>query len=314
MIQLSTAVQIPTATLPIDYRTRIMMLGSCFVENIGNYLKDYRFQVVINPNGIVYNPFSVANVLEDILTRKAPLETELIRCEEQWQSLQHHSIYSCNSKEMLYHRIEEEQNQLFEYIRNCNLFIITWGTAWVYRYLLSNRIVANCHKLPAHQFERFKLTVSDIVIRYSSLISLIRNLNPKARFLFTVSPIRHLKDGLHENQLSKATLLLAIDQLEKQFQEITYFPSYEIVMDELRDYRFYKEDMTHITPTGIAYIWERFCSSQLDARCLPYLKRIDKINQFRAHRPFNPDSEAYKQALLNIEQQSQAINQELERF
>lgn len=314
MINLITPVDINQNKTPIDYKTQIVMFGSCFIENIGNYLRDYRFKVQINPNGVLYNPFSIATAIENIVTEQPPDPREILFHGERWYSMQHHSQFNDGDQEEFLKEIQMRQTFQHQWLKTCNLMIITWGTAWVYRYLKSGNVIGNCHKLPHQEFERFRLSVDEIVERYIEVIKAIRLINPQIRFMFTISPIRHLKDGLHANQLSKATLLLAIDQLQQKLTNITYFPSYEIVMDELRDYRFYADDMTHITPLGVHYIWQRFCDTQIAKSCLPYFKKIDKINSFKAHRPFDPDSEQYKMSLQKIEQQSRQIDQELELF
>ena len=174
-----------------------------------------------------------------------------------------------------------------------DLLVITWGTAWVYRYTRENIVVWNCHKIPSQEFERSRLSVEDIVKEYLVLIGRLREINPGLRILFTVSPIRHWKDGAHGNQLSKATLLLAIDRLREELQHVYYFPAYEIVLDELRDYRFYADDMLHMSGFTVDYIWERFLYSFISPEVLGLMNQIGRVNKGVAHRPFDPQSEEY---------------------
>lgn len=189
--------------------------------------------------------------------------------------------------------------------------MITWGTAWVYRHRQLGRVVANCHKFPATDFERFRLSPEDIEQVYTDLLSRLHSRYPDMRVLFTVSPIRHWKDGAHANQLSKAVLLLAIDKLKQRLDYVSYFPSYEIVMDELRDYRFYTEDMLHISPQGIEYIWEKFQSLYMTSATEAWMKRIDKINKTLLHRPADPDSSVYQELMKKTAQERERIEREL---
>ena len=178
-------------------------------------------------------------------------------------------------------------------MKTTDLLVITLGTAWVFRYKRDGRIVSNCHKIPSQEFERSRLSVEDIVKEYLVLIGRLREINPGLRILFTVSPIRHWKDGAHGNQLSKATLLLAIDRLREELQHVYYFPAYEIVLDELRDYRFYADDMLHMSGFTVDYIWERFLYSFISPEVLGLMNQIGRVNKGVAHRPFDPQSEEY---------------------
>ncbi|MGL5681542.1 MAG: GSCFA domain-containing protein [Marinifilaceae bacterium] len=314
MQPLQTFVDIPVSTINISYATPVMMLGSCFVENMGKRMEDYRLPVVVNPNGIVYNPKSVATTLEDILDERMPDESEYLFNEGRWHSLRHHSAFSHEDKATLMESIATRQRDHKSFLRSCKYIIITWGTAWVYRYKESGHVVANCHKLPAREFDRFRLSVDTIIDNYKTLLLRLREFNPELKVLFTVSPIRHVKDGLHENQLSKSTLLLAIDQLQQEFDFVDYFPAYEIVMDELRDYRFYAEDMAHVSAVTVQYIWDKFMDNYIDTKCFSLFKSIEKINKFRAHRPFNIESDAYKEAVQKNEKLSEQIDKTISKY
>lgn len=276
-------------------------MGSCFVENIGVRLRNYGFDIDTNPFGILYNPFSIANALERMLAGRLFSETELFRYDGLWYSFSHHGSFSASTPEEALEKINTRFIPAAQRLRAVNVLLITFGTAWVYRRQDGEEIVANCHKLPERNFVRTRLSVEDIVSRWTPLLQQLQAENPGMRFLFTVSPIRHLKDGAHENQLSKAVLLLAIDSLKKHFN-IAYFPAYELMMDELRDYRFYASDMVHPSEQAIDYIWERFAASCFGKETKDIMREVEQIRVALAHRPFNADSDEYrrfhKQTLL----------------
>ena len=238
-MELQTIVQIGKPDFRLDYASRILMAGSCFVENIGEKLKYFRFKVDVNPCGVVYNPLSVAGTLELLLERRRFVETDLWHRDGLWGSFLHHGSFSSPTAEECLQKINGRVVDSSRRLAATDLLILTWGTAWVYRHRETGIVVSNCHKFPASDFERQRLEVEEIVERYAVLFSRLWALRPGLKVLVTVSPIRHWKDGAHGNQLSKAVLLLAADRLAARFDNVSYFPSYEIVMDELRDYRFY---------------------------------------------------------------------------
>ena len=300
-MELQTVVNIEKPDFKIGYGIQIMMLGSCFVENIGEKLSDLKFKVDVNPCGIVYNPVSVANTLQMLLEGKRFTEHDLLQNNGLWVSLSHHGRFSDRELQGCLCKINDQLEVSAKRLKETNVLVITWGTSWVYRWRQNGRIVSNCHKFPATDFERFRLSVEEIVEMYSALLVRLKEMNPGMKVLFTVSPIRHWKDGAHGNQLSKAVLLLAQDRLRELFDFVSYFPSYEIVMDELRDYRFYAEDMLHISSQGVNYIWEKFKDLYFSPATLQLMKRVDKLNKILLHRPAAPDSEATR----NLRQQAE---------
>ncbi len=308
-MEFRTRVEIETVQSRVDYDSRICMLGSCFAENIGQRLKYYRFRTELNPCGIVYNPMSVANVLKLMLEKYRFTEKDLLYNADKWVSLYHHGCFSAPTKELCLEHINERLGRAADGFEKTDLLLMTFGTAWVYRYKERGMIVANCHRFPAGDFERFCLTPEEIVGVYRLLIRQLREVNPKLRIVFTVSPIRHWKDGAHGNQLSKAVLLLAIDRLVQEFPEVYYFPAYEIVMDELRDYRFYGEDMLHISSLAVEYIWEKFKETWISPAIEPLMKRVDKLNKSLAHRPFLPESDAYRMFQQRLRQEIETLQQ-----
>ena len=292
-MNLQTKITVAAPDFLIDYNSRLMMLGSCFAENMGSKFSYYKFDVDVNPCGIIYNPLSVANVLRLIVEGKQFEKSDLRQVGGKWVSLYHHGAFSSTDPDECLRRINDRLTKATGELRTLDLLVITWGTAWVYRYTRENIVVSNCHKIPSQEFERSRLSVEDIVKEYLVLIGRLREINPGLRILFTVSPIRHWKDGAHGNQLSKATLLLAIDRLREELQHVYYFPAYEIVLDELRDYRFYADDMLHMSGFTVDYIWERFLYSFISPEVLGLMNQIGRVKKGVAHRPFDPQSEEY---------------------
>ena len=299
-MNLQTKITVAAPDFSIDYNSRLMMLGSCFAENMGSKFSYYKFDVDVNPCGIIYNPLSVANVLRLLVEGKRFEKNDLREVGGKWVSLFHHGAFSSADPDECLHRINDRLTKATGELRTLDLLVITWGTAWVYKYIPENIIVSNCHKIPSREFERSRLSVEDIVREYLVLIERLREINPGLRILFTVSPIRHWKDGAHGNQLSKATLLLAIDRLREEIQHVYYFPAYEIVLDELRDYRFYAEDMLHVSGFTVDYIWERFLYSFISPEVFGLMNQIGRINKGAAHRPFEPQSEEYQRLVKKM--------------
>lgn len=305
-MELYTRILLPKARFSFSYEDRVVMMGSCFAENIGRKLEENKFSVDINPFGTLYNPASVAEGLRMLLRPERFTSGDLFRHEGVYHSFTHHSRFSAPSEEECLDHINSRLSQSSDFLRKATRLVITLGTAFVYRLKSDGRIVSNCHKLPEKMFDRQLLSVGEIVAEWKGLLLSLWEQNPELKILFTVSPIRHWKDGAHGNQLSKATLLLAIDALQKEFPEHTaYFPAYEIMMDELREYRFYADDMLHPSTTAIEYIWERFTGSMLSPDSLSILKEWKDIQKAINHKPFQPESEAYKrfisQTLLKME-------------
>lgn len=289
-----TKVIIPRSKFDFGYRHKAMMMGSCFVENIGAKLKSFKYQVDVNPFGVIYNPVSVCSSLRLLMEEREFIEDDLNFHNNLWFSFYHHSKFSNHDLSTCISDINEEIKKSSKELKEADFLFITFGTAWVYELLSSGKIVSNCHKLPAKDFNRYRLNVDEIVSIYKDLLVELFVFNPKLKVVFTVSPIRHWKDGANGNQLSKATLLLAVNQLTELFEQVSYFPSYEIVMDELRDYRFYTEDMLHISDAAVKYIWQRFSDTFHTDACKLIQKKVEKFVLAVNHRPFNPNSESHQ--------------------
>ncbi len=306
-MELYTRIDIPKDILTFTYADRIMLLGSCFTENIGKHLEENKFQTDINPFGTLYNPASVAMAIRSLIQPERYTEEDLFEHEGAYHSFTHHSRFSSSSETETLENINNRLSESADELRKITRLIVTFGTVYAYKLKTDGRIVANCHKLPEKMFSREMLTVEEIVSEWKELLLSLWEHNPKAKLLFTVSPIRHWKDGAHGNQLSKASLLLVIDHLQRDFPEqVYYFPAYEIMMDELRDYRFYADDMVHPSPLAIEYIWKRFVDSCLTSDTKDTLKEWNEIVKAINHKPFQPASEVHKQfirqTLLKMEQ------------
>lgn len=290
---------------PIQYHHKILMMGSCFAEHIGLKLKDAKLSVTLNPMGILFNPESIARCI-DFISHATPFtQNNLIYNQGLWSSLDHHGIFSNVDAEICLKNINANIETAHQKLNQADYIILTFGTAWVYRYKPTNEIVANCHKLPGSLFTRERLCVDEITSRYSEIIEKISVTNKNIHFIFTVSPIRHLRDGAVDNQVSKSTLILAIHQLQNKYTNVHYFPSYEIMMDDLRDYRYYNEDMVHPSPLAIEYIWEQFLKSWIDKKAIKTIEEIYKIRTAMSHQPLQPGSESFKKF---VSQQLQIIS------
>jgi hypothetical protein len=310
----------------------MMLFGSCFSENIGQKLIDLKFKVDMNPFGILYNPESIANSLKLLLKNQTFTESDLFFDQGLWNSFYHHSRFSDVNREMALEKINSRIKLSAEFLKTADFLMITFGTAWVYELISTGQIVSNCHKIPAKQFNRFRLGVNEISEAYHHLLDELWKFNPNLKIIFTVSPIRHWKDGAVENQVSKSTLILSIERLITGIENrnCSYFPSYEIMMDELRDYRFYAEDMIHLSPVATDYIFDRFSKFLISKESMNLVDNVMKIRKAVMHRPVNSSSVEYKKNLLlnmdkinkltlcfpylNFEQEKSSLKQKLTDF
>ena len=292
-----TQVLVPKSERKITYQSNIMLIGSCFSEYIGNKLSGFKFNTNNNPFGIVYNPLSVKKSISRLTENRDYFKDDLINRDGVWHSFDHHSRFSSTNPDECIQAINNQLHISSDFLKKTDFLFITFGTSYVYSLVKNNMVVSNCHKLPAKEFHRKRLTVNEIVNEYNELIKQLQSSNPNLQIVFTVSPIRHWKDGAHENQLSKATLLLAIDNICSDFKNVMYFPSYEIIMDDLRDYRFYEEDMLHPNKVAVDYIWNRFKECFTEKGTMSLMKEVEKVMLALKHRPFNPETEQYREFL-----------------
>jgi len=289
-IKLTTTVSIPKSSFSISHQKPILLIGSCFAENIGTRLIENKFDVNINPNGIIFNPISVVNTLKRIFKNQLYTAKELVDHNGKWLSLDHHSRFSAIDKEECLSLINNSFVQTHEHLKKSKTIIITLGSAWVYEYE-NFGIVANCHKIPNKQFTKRLLSAKEILSAFEAIQEVLKDYN----VVFTVSPVRHIKDGLHENNLSKSTLLLAINNLVEQNENYHYFPAYELVIDELRDYRFYKNDLIHPTDLAVNYVWEKFSDSYFNETTNKLNTKIQQLKTASDHKPFNFESKEHQQ-------------------
>lgn len=300
-MQFRTAIPISENQFSIDYHSEILSLGSCFAVNIAAKLEYYKFQNSCNPFGIIFNPVSIEKLIERAVHKRFFAEKDIFFHNDLWHCFEVHSELSNPDKAIFLNLLNELVVATHQQIIQSTHFLITYGTAWVYRNKESNQIVANCHKVPQKQFTKELLTIGRIQKAIQNTIELIQSVNPKAKFMLTVSPVRHIKDGFVENQLSKAHLISAIHSVGNlQLITYNYFPGYEIMMDELRDYRFYAEDMLHPNQVAIDYIWQRFKETSVSKSALIVLEKIGNIQSGLNHRPFNPDSESHQNFLAKM--------------
>jgi hypothetical protein len=296
----TTKIDIPKNPNPIDYNSKIVSLGSCFAENIGDKFQYFRFQNTINPFGIIFNPVSIEKIIGRVVNGTLFTEEDLFFHNERWHCFEVHSDLSHPDATELLTNLNQILEETKKQLQEATHVIITYGTSWIYRYIESDTIVANCHKVPQKQFAKELLTVVTIQESITNTIDLIQSINPNCNFIFTVSPVRHIKDGFVENQVSKANLITAIYDILKEPLGVPpsgargIFPSYEIMMDELRDYRFYAEDMLHPSQVAIDYIWERFKETTISETAYVTMDTVESIQKSVQHRPFNPDSDSHK--------------------
>ena len=305
-MQFITPIPIHKSNFQIDYNSKIVSLGSCFAVNIGEKFEHYKFQNTINPFGILFHPFALEKILAKAILQEEFTEEDIFFHNERWHSFDVHSDLSISDKEDFLKRLNSNLKNFRNDLIESSHIIITLGTSWVYRKIETDKIVANCHKVPQNQFKKELLSVEVIKNSLEKIIEIIAKVNSEAKIIFTISPVRHIKDGFVENQWSKANLIAALQQIINQKSEIiNYFPSYEIMMDELRDYRFYAEDMIHPSQVAIDYIWKRFSETWISEEAISTLQEIENIQKGLKHRPFNEKSE---QHLLFLEKLQQRIS------
>lgn len=305
-MNLITPVHISKPSFGINHAQRILMLGSCFVDEIGAKLQMDKFNCLVNPFGVLYNPASIAALLlRSISEREYNAHSpEILSADGLFHSWMHHSRFSSSTKQGLLDKLNSTLVLVSDWIRKADVLIVTFGTSYIYRLKDSGILVSNCHKQPDSLFIRERLSAYDIADSWKALLQLLQSVNPYLQMIFTVSPIRHKRDGLHENQLSKAELLLAIDQILNLHPSF-YFPSYELLLDELRDYRFYTTDMVHPSSLAVDYIYEKFQDCFIDKEEQRLSSLCREVQSALEHKPFHPEAEAYQQF---IQQTIQKIN------
>jgi len=312
-MELFTTVPIQNQPSSFDYQTQFALFGSCFTKNIGKRLQQHKLNTLINPLGISYSPLSIAGSLQRIFNKKSFTASDIHLLNEQWFSFHHHTKLNSTEKEAHLTKLNTIVLEANQFLQTTDVIVFTFGTAYTYQLIETGEVVANCQKVPQQFFKKTRSSVKQIIEIYEVLLQQLFAINEHLQIIFTVSPVRHLKDGVTENQKSKAILLLAIDYLIRQFnQKTTYFPAYEIMMDELRDYRFYEKDLLHPNETAIDYIWKQFCSAYLTEPANHTMQQLKKLLQQVHHQPFNPSSTQHKAATQNLIERLQTFQQENE--
>ena len=314
-MKFQTQIPIQKSDFPIDYSSKVLSLGSCFADNMAEKFEYFKFENVVNPFGIIFNPVSLEKLIRRSIHKTYFTEKDIFFHNEAWHCYEVHSeLSNPNKKEFLsnLNQLIDSTNWHIEKLTHC---IITLGTSWVYRHIETNEIVANCHKVPQKQFVKEMLSIAQIESSLQNIISETQLVNPNCNFIFTVSPVRHIKDGFVENTLSKAYLISALHKVVKMsLSKCNYFPSYEIMMDELRDYRFYAEDMLHPNQTAIDYIWIKFFENYVDEKEFDLMNQVCEIQRALKHRPFNPNSESHLKFLENLNQKINTLVKKYPHF
>ena len=306
-----TEAAISPSPFEIRYGDKIFCIGSCFAERMEQKLQTHKFNTLLNPFGILFQPLAIANCMDSVIENKYFKQNDLILHEELYHSLHHHSDFSNIDAKLAVEKINHEIDAAHSFLKEADVALITFGTAIVFEHKASKQIVGNCHRIPQSEFGKRLLTVQEIVERFEKTMQQMLGFNEKIKFVFSVSPVRYLSFGMHENQLAKATLLLAIDALQKKFPEAFYFPAFEIVMDDLRDYRFMNEDLIHPNEQATAYIWDKFCTTFFSNNTQQSLKEVEEIVNAAKHRPRFQNTEAHEKFLKTYLAKTNALKDKM---
>ena len=288
---------------PISHSHKLFLIGSCFTENIGEKLKRNKFRVLENPHGILFNPISVSEAIVDYIDKKQYAANDLFELNEGWHSWKHHSRFSGITVSEAIEKINSSINFTHDFIKKSDYVMITLGSAWVYTLselainALPGTVAANNHKAPANWFNKKLLTTEEVLSALDNVMHRLFHFSPGIKIIFTISPVRHLREGVVENNRSKAVLIQAVHHLVNKFEGLYYFPAYELVIDDLRDYRFYAEDMVHPNYAATEYVWEKFQQACMEDSTRKLMEEINSINLAFKHRPFNPSSGSHKKFL-----------------
>ena len=309
-MKLQTKIPIESETPKIDYDSKILLLGSCFVESIGGKLDYVKFQTLQNPFGILFNPVVIERIIERALESDFFTESDIFFKNERWYCFEMHSSVCATTKIDFLSLINNKLNELREYLITASHIVLTFGTSWVYRFLKTKKIVANCFKIPQKEFQKDLLSLEEIKTSYNNIVTQILSRNPDTQIITTISPVRHLKEGIIENNRSKAHLITVLQQLVSKEKKVSYFPSYELMLDELRDYRFYKEDMIHPNDTAIKIIWEFFKKTWISKKTESIQKSIRTIRSGLDHQPFDPTSKQHQLFLKDLKKKMNQVEKE----
>ncbi len=298
-----TPIDIPKLAEPIRYQDRILLVGSCFTEHIGNSLQELKFSVMQNPNGILFDPSSVCKSLISYVTDEPYSASDLFQLNEIWNSWHHHSRFSSVSKDESLRLINGSREAAHSFLKNADWLIITLGSSFSYRLTElaggnTGEGVANCHRAPAQWFQKQLLETKEIIAKLEECTGILSEYNPELKIIYTVSPVRHIRDGVVENNRSKARLIESVHHMVNRFARQYYFPAYELVIDVLRDYRFYDIDLVHPNYAATRFVLDHFAESCLEEETRKIMEEVKKLVTARKHRAFQPDTKAHREFLL----------------
>lgn len=319
-MQLLANINIKPLPTPITYKDKILLIGSCFTEHIGNHLADVKFNTLQNPNGILFDPISVCKSLVGYMEQKQYTWDDLFYLDESWHSWQHHSRFSNPDKDAAIENINASQNEAYNFLKEADWLIITLGSSFIYKLTSNTELytgtntegssVANCHKAPGQAFIKHMSTIEETVTALDGTLHRLWRFNPKLNIIFTISPVRHLRDGMVENNRSKARLIEAVHHLVNKFDKLYYFPAYELVIDVLRDYRFYDIDLAHPNYAATQFVLEKFSENCFDEATRALTEDIRKLVIAGNHKPFNPSSSMHKKFLQTQLDKANALQQQ----
>lgn len=306
-MQLTLELNIPPLQRPIKYPNKVLLIGSCFTENMSERLVQHKFDVLSNPHGILFNPLSVAHSLESYINNKEYKREDLFYLNELWNSWDHHTRFSHTDADSALHLINQSQGEAAGFIREADYIIITLGSAFQYYLTEHNKPVANNHRAPAQWFEKRLLDITIITSAISHAIDRLLQVNPGVNIIFTISPVRHIRDGVVDNNHSKARLIEAVHELCGKYEHAYYFPAYELIIDILRDYRYYDIDFVHPNYLATSFVWEQFVKSCIHPDAQSLMKDVLEISTARAHRTRFPDTEAHQKFKASYVQKITAL-------
>ena len=315
-MQFHSEFQIDKLEPSIQHQHQLMLVGSCFTENIGEKLRKHKFRVLENPNGIVFNPVSVAETVINIIQNKQYTHDDLFTLNDGWHSWQHHSRFSGITPAETIQKINDSTKTAHVYLKNADYLLITLGSAWVYTFTEKavnaklGTVAANNHKAPANWFSKHLMNAGQVMAVLGTMLDQLGGFNPHIKVIFTISPVRHLREGMINNNRSKAVLIQAVHDLIGTLPKLHYFPAYELVIDDLRDYRFYAEDLVHPNYAATNYVWDKFVEACMNEETRQLMKRIAEINLAYQHRPFNPSSEQHKKFLQSFHQKTKHLQEQ----
>lgn len=292
----------------IRHSDKLLLAGSCFTEHIGQKLTQHKFSVLENPNGILFNPTSICKSINSYIHNKQYTAADLFHHNDVWGSWEHHTRFSAVDQNESLRKINESQSAAHQFLKKADWLLLTLGSAFVYE-LENKQVVANCHKVPTDKFNKRMLSTKEVITELEELLAGLKTFNPGLKIIFTISPVRHLRDGFVENNRSKAVLINAVHYLTEQSAELFYFPAYELVIDDLRDYRFYAEDMVHPNYAATGYVWDKFVNACIDEDSQALMKQVNEIRIAFNHKPFNPTSAEHKKFLQNYLAKTKVLGQ-----